>query len=304
MSKSLLLIENAASGQQPTQLDAFKHEIKALNWKIEQRSFDPRQENTPSMNSLLEDLESFDGVIGVGGDGTISSLADALKGKAIPLFIYPGGTGNLIAQNLYTQLDVPYLCHILESWHYEAFDLGCIRSMSEERSFLMLAGAGTDAEMIRESEGLKPTLGILAYIAALVQQMDRTPVNLNLSIDGKKINEPKAVAVMVANLGKLNFRLPLVKAINPQDQLLDVIVIREFNWGIFAQSVLQTLQEFLSEESVERPQFGLYRGKVIDVHCDVALSLQQDGELMKSKTPVSFMLQKEKVLLFYDQDAL
>ena len=305
MSKSLLLIENTASGQQPTQLESFKNEIQGLGWKIKHRSFDPRKdEATPSMETLLEGMENFDGIIGVGGDGTISSLANALKGKNIPLFIYPGGTGNLIAQNLYTELDVPYLCHILESWNYEAFDLGCIRSMSEERSFLMLAGAGTDAEMIRESENLKPTLGILAYMAALIQQMDRTPVNLNLCIDGKKINEPEAVAVMVANLGKLNFRLPLVKAIDPQDQLLDVIVIREFNWGVFAQSVFHTLQEFLSDESVDRPQFGLYRGKVIDVHCDVPLSLQQDGELMKSKTPVSFTLQEEKVFLFYDQDAL
>lgn len=304
MSKSLLFIENIASGQQPTQLAAFKHEIEALNWKIEHRSFDPRKEPPPNMKILLTDLDRFDGVVGIGGDGTISSLANALKGKPIPLFIYPGGTGNLIAQNLYTQLDVPYLCHILESWNYEAFDLGCIRSMSEERSFLMLAGAGTDAEMIRESENLKPTLGVLAYMAALAQQMDKQPANLNLSIDGKKINEPEAVAVMVANLGKLNFRLPLVKAIDPQDQLLDVIVIREFNWGVFAQSVFQTLQEFLSDESVDRPQFGLYRGKVIDVHCDIPLSLQQDGELMKSTTPVSFMLQEEKILLFYDRDAL
>lgn len=304
MTKTLLLIENIASGQQRTQLDEFTQDIEGLGWTLTRRSFDPRKEDVPTMKQLLEGLDNFDGVIGVGGDGTISSLANEMKGTEKPLFVYPGGTGNLIAQNLYTQLDVPYLCHILENWEVKAFDLGCVRSMSESRSFLMLAGAGTDAEMIRESEELKPTLGILAYIGALVQQMDQEPVHLHLTIDGKKIDEPKAVAVMVANLGRLNFRLPLVKDINPRDQQLDVIVIREFNWGVFAQSVFQTLQEFLSESSVERPQFGLYRGQSIDVHCDVPLSLQQDGELMKSKTPVSFTLQKEKVLLFCDRDAL
>ena len=154
------------------------------------RSFDPRESDPPTMESLLEGLENFDGVVGIGGDGTVSSLANHMKGKEIPLFIYPGGTGNLIAQNLYTQLDVPYLCHILENWDVCKFDLGCVRSMSETRSFLMLAGAGTDAEMIRDSEELKPTFGILAYIGALVQQMDQEPVNLNLTIDGQKIDEP------------------------------------------------------------------------------------------------------------------
>ncbi len=265
------------------------------------REFNPAQDK--SLEDLLHDLSDFDGLIGVGGDGTISSLANHIKGSPQPLFVYPGGTGNLIAQNLYTQLDVPYLCHILEDWQHKPFDLGCIRSLHEQRSFLMLAGAGTDAEMIKESENLKPTWGLLGYVGALAQQMDRTPVELHLTIDGQKIAEPRAVAVLVANLGRLNFRVPLVQAIDPRDQLLDVIVVREFNWGVFTQSVLQALQELLSGEDVERPQFGLYRGKAIDVHCDSPLALQQDGELLKSKTPVSFSLQKEPIHLFCDPDA-
>lgn len=301
MSKSLLLIENTGSGQERAQLDAFKSKILKLGWLLEHRVFKPGKH---LLKEQLQDIHEFDAVIGVGGDGTISSLADLMKGHHQPLFVYPGGTGNLIAQNLYTKLDSDYLFNILQKWQCGEFDLGRMLSMSEERTFLMLAGAGTDAEMIRESEALKPTWGVLAYVAALAQQMDREPVKLHLTVDGKKIDEPHAVAVLVANLGRLNFGLPLVKSIDAQDQLLDAIVIREFNWGILAQSVMQTLQEFLSGEDVERPQFGLYRGKSIDVHCDIPLSLQQDGELLKSQTPVSFMLHKERITLFYDPEAL
>lgn len=297
--KQILMVENKSSGQNETDLDLIKEKIQAKGWKLHYRCFEAGQK----MQDCLQDLKQMDAVIGVGGDGTISGLAAELRGTEIPLLAYPGGTANLIAQNLFTQLKPEKIWEVLESWHIGAFDLGQLKTSDCEQFFIMAAGAGADATMIRDSEDFKDDWGFLAYFISLWKQLKREPVAIKLELDGKVIEEKQAIAVLVANLSRVNFRLPISHQIHPQDGLLDVIVVRELTTGMMAQTLWHSLQEYWQEKAVERPEFGLYQAKKVKLSSDSPLPIQQDGEYLETHTPVSFERCPQQVHLFYEASA-
>ncbi len=297
--KQILMVENRSSGQNETDLSLITEKIEEKGWKLHYRCFEAGQK----MQDCLHDLKLMDAVIGVGGDGTISGLAAELQGTKIPLLAYPGGTANLIAQNLFTQLKPQKIWDVLENWHIGAFDLGQLSSEDCERFFVMAAGAGADATMIKDSEDFKDSWGFLAYFISLWKQLKREPVKITLELDGKIVEEEHAIAVLVANLSRVNFRLPISHQIHPQDGLLDVIVVREINTGVMAQALWHSLQEYWQEKPVDRPEFGMYQAKEVKLSSESPLPVQQDGEYLEISTPVSFKRCPEPIYLFYEAAA-
>ena len=78
---------------------------------------------------LVADAESFDRIVAAGGDGTISSLAYALRGSGVPLIAFPSGTANLIASYLRMPIDPMRLADVVLGGERLDLDLGELTHM-------------------------------------------------------------------------------------------------------------------------------------------------------------------------------
>jgi diacylglycerol kinase (ATP) len=166
-------------------------------------------------------------VVAVGGDGAVVRVASGLAESKVELGIVPMGTGNLLAGNL----DLPHGAHdatkVILRRHTRRIDLGHVKIDGVEHDFAVACGIGFDAAVMDATgTGQKLRWGKLAYLAnALGQTGTIRNVAHKITLDGV-VTETEAAQVFIANFGKM---LPFVsprQPIEPDDGLLDVIVVR------------------------------------------------------------------------------
>jgi len=171
--------------------------------------------------------DGCDLIVAAGGDGTVSSVADALAGVngAPPLGIIPLGTANVLAGELGIPFDPEEACKLLAGDHA----LARIDVMElAGKHYVTQVGVGLDAEMIRGTpDDRKRRFGRAAYVwTAVTQLMGFRRHRFTLKVDGKT-TQVKAMQVLVANSGTLGQRpFRWGEDIRPDDGRLDVCVIR------------------------------------------------------------------------------
>ncbi len=291
---NLLLIKNPKSGQGNSPLEEFVTLLTERGIQLETRELS--QEVTCA--SLLEDAKHFDAVIAAGGDGTVSSVAYALRDQGVPLMVFPAGTANLIAQNLNLPSSAPELLEVLLGGHTLLSDLGELEVGGEKMGFAMIAGAGLDAALIEASEDLKPHFGAFAYVLGALKQLIPRTQKFKLTLDGEEMTLEGA-SVMMANFGMANFRLPITTDIDPADGLLTVVVLK----GKSALSLLPTLLESVRAKfNLGDPLFTehleTYHCKHIRVETSPELPIQYDGETLESTTPLEARVLPKAIRFF------
>ena len=179
------------------------------------------------LERVREAVESgCDLVVAAGGDGTVSSVADALAGTETPLAIVPLGTANVLAGELGIPLDLDAACALLAGDHA----LTRIDAMAiDGKHYVTQVGVGLDAEMIRDTAGEhKRRFGRAAYLwTAAVGLVGLRRRRFTLTVDGVT-SRHSALQVLEAKvsgtLGSRPFRWG--PDIRPDDGRLDVCVIR------------------------------------------------------------------------------
>jgi diacylglycerol kinase family enzyme len=181
-------------------------------------------------------------VIAAGGDGTVRAVAEALRGTGVPLALLPSGTGNLLARNL----DLPLTN--LDSSIETAFtgvdrviDLGMVEITrvdgdSEEHAFLVMAGLGLDAKMIKNTNSrLKKAVGWLAYVDGITRSLpELKPVRLSYRLNEGAARSMSVHTIIVGNCGMLPGGLLLMPEARPDDGILDIAALRPrgpFGWA-------------------------------------------------------------------------
>src|SRR5215207_6336372 len=226
-----------------------------------------------------------------GGDGTINDVVNGL-GKAgfpegVTLGILPAGTGNDLAATLCIPED-PDLAKdvILQNrgrW------LGVARVRSEgigERFFINVATGGLGAEISNvNDEELKKRWGKLSYLRASLEVARNFDVReLTLYLDGEE-RQVRAVNIAVGNCRYTGGGWPATPKANPEDGLLDVVVIETVGAGeLFdlAPAVLAT-SSYLDKEGVL-----FVRAKEIRVETQPpGLEFTADGEVIGNE-PAQF----------------
>lgn len=130
--------------------------------------------------------DGYDVVVGVGGDGTWSNVADGLVASGrvdVVLGVLPNGTGNDFGRNLgFDPRNAADAVAVLAKGEVRRVDVGRVESASaadrspdlwESRHFLNLVGFGFDVAVIDAAAGARFLKGEVLYKVTALQQLFR-----------------------------------------------------------------------------------------------------------------------------------
>lgn len=166
-------------------------------------------------------------VVACGGDGTVRACAEVLAGTDIALAVVPCGTGNLLARNLRLPADPAEALDAALSGRTTRIDMGRLSGDGlEPARFTVMAGAGLDAAMVRDtSDRLKDRVGWAAYVVSAVGHLRDPRMRLSIRLDDGAALERRARMVVIGNVGTLQGGLPLLPDARPDNGRLDMVLL-------------------------------------------------------------------------------
>ncbi len=273
MTQHLQIIINPAAGQNQPILNTFNDVFQPLElvWDVS-ITHGPGDAHRLAEQAVQAGVD----IVGAyGGDGTVAEVSTALAGTDMPLAIFPGGTGNVLARELGIPQALEQSAGLLATdYAVRRVDLGRVG----DKAFLVTVTSGIFAEMIRRADrDMKDRFGMMAYALSGVQALTATPqVRYQLTIDGQQV-ESEGVACLVANC--VNFRvggISMSPTIDLQDGKLDVVVIR----GTDLQSLLAVVAGAVKPDRQILDPIQHWRGKEITLKVDPPQAISYDGELL------------------------
>ncbi|WP_158866451.1 diacylglycerol/lipid kinase family protein [Leifsonia sp. AG29] len=189
----------------------------------------------PGSGQTREALEQgVDMVIAAGGDGTVRTVAEELRGTGTPIALLPSGTGNLLARNLSLTLDdVGHALETAFTGDERPIDVGVAElregdDATRRHAFLVMAGIGMDARMIAETDDdLKAKAGWLAYVKAIGTVLrDKNELRIRYQLDDGRVHSLRAHTVLIGNCGSLPANILLLPDAVVDDGEFDIVVLR------------------------------------------------------------------------------
>jgi diacylglycerol kinase (ATP) len=230
-------------------------------------------------------------LIVAGGDGTVNDVVNGLGRAGFPdgvtLGILPAGTGNDLAATLCIPEDSELAEDVIRQNRIRTLDVARVRSEGVgERFFINVATGGLGAEISSvNDEELKKRWGKLSYLRASLEVARNFDVReLSLYLDGEE-RRVKAVNVAVGNCRYTGGGWPATPKANPEDGLLDVVVIETLVAGELFDLAPAVLVEssYLDKEGVL-----FVRAKEIRVETQPpGLEFTVDGEVIGNE-PAQF----------------
>ena len=168
-----------------------------------------------------------DAVVVYGGDGSVTQVARALKGKDTPLAIIPGGTANVLSKELGIPQNTEKALEMLARGNFKVMkmDMGEVNGCP----FLLRINFGIMADMVLDAdEKMKDQLGQIAYGVTVLKTIAAAKSETyRLMIDGQEIEE-EGVSLTVTNAGNLGIGdFALLPGISITDGYLDVLLLKD-----------------------------------------------------------------------------
>ncbi len=275
----LIVIINPKSGDGD---DHFREEVeKALkqsgaNYEI--RETKPDLPGEQLANKAI--AEGARDIVACGGDGTIMSVVNGIA-KAqtesgqndCTLSIVPGGTANLVATALGIPIDIEesIACAAGQTCDERLIDLG----RCEQFYFVLGAGVGLTERLVsKTSSREKETLGKLAYVKSMIEDLGARPSRIKFKLDERSSKRSRGVAVVVANAGTIGGKLEFAPQAKMDDGLLDLCILHSFGFRDLVRMIWNSLTGRLEHDR----NVSFYQAKRIEIATDPPQRVQIDGE--------------------------
>lgn len=221
MSRGLLVVVNAAAGA--ADAEALEPALDVLREAAEVEVV-----GTASSEELDRALAALDGrtLVVAGGDGSLHLALQRLRAAGGPLpdiGLIPLGTGNDLARGLDLPLDPATAARGIAGGRPRPLDL---LATDDGHIVVNASHAGLGAQAAQRSEDLKERFGPAAYpLGALIAGVRESGSQLTVTVDGTVVSDASTLMVGVANGPSIGGGTLLAPGAEPDDGLLDVVVV-------------------------------------------------------------------------------
>ncbi|MBW4508486.1 MAG: YegS/Rv2252/BmrU family lipid kinase [Scytonematopsis contorta HA4267-MV1] len=211
-----------------------------------------------------------------GGDGTISSAAEALIGIKIPVGIIPRGTVNAFAKALNMPIDIKAACETILSGKPRIVDT----AICNGKPMIVLTSIGLEADTIKQTNRkLKNYFGMLAFIIAGIQELRKLKTFKTYIETESKIINCQAVAVTIANTAASTSLLAHSPAgVIADDGLLDVTVFAPRNQKNAFFAAYNLLRSGFTSDATIRDDIQHFRTNYVKVKTEPLQQVSLDGD--------------------------
>lgn len=209
-------------------------------------------------------------VVGVGGDGLISQIANELVGQKTTFGIVPAGVGNDFARGLRLPLDVEGACQIIARGNVHCIDVG----QANDRYFFSVAVLGFGAEVNRRANQFRRLrVNALYTLLTVVTAFTYKPLKFSVNYDGR---ERCCFSWMIAvgNTWSSARGMALVPAARSDDGLLDACIIN----GMGVCELLYTFPRVFKGRHIYSTGIETIRGRELTISADRPCDIYADGE--------------------------
>ncbi|EHL15482.1 hypothetical protein HMPREF9629_01871 [Peptoanaerobacter stomatis] len=274
--KKALFIYNPLSGNRDiaTELDKIvghfiKNKIILTVIRLEEEVYD-------MLSDLLKNLD-YDFIIGVGGDGTIDSIARRIVKNNVkkPYAVIGSGTCNNFASNILMPSGVYKAIEEIAKYKTAMVDIGCLQT---GQIFLSSLAIGVFAETSFETNSdLKEWLGPFAYHLQGLTQLPNIKTNKFTIKSDEKILEIQAYMVLVLNGTNVgNIGGLFGNNVDIKDGLFEMIIVKEANPVDLANLLVKVVkgEDFTNSSIIE-----IIKSSKFEIDCeDRSLAVSIDGE--------------------------
>jgi diacylglycerol kinase (ATP) len=209
-------------------------------------------------------------VVGVGGDGLLSQIANELIDSDTTLGIIPAGVGNDFARGLGIPLGIADACAVLTQGKACRVDVG----QANERYFLSVAVTGLAARINRRANQFQHLRINALYSALTVASVFLdTPQSFTLHYDGQT-RRCYSWLIAVANTWSCGRGMALVPSARADDALLDACIIN----GMGKWELLYTFPRVFRGRHIYHTGIETLRGRTMSIDADGPCELYADGE--------------------------
>ncbi|MEY3148896.1 MAG: hypothetical protein RL029_170 [Actinomycetota bacterium] len=244
--------------------------IEILNEKkIAYRDYSATNPVTARENLIAIRDKDLNGLIVIGGDGTINLAVQSLARTNLPLAVIPAGTGNDFARTLGINIEDPISnLELYFNSPASSIDLGVVGG----RYFVQILSTGFDSLVNERANALPLVKGRMKYnISILLELLKFKPKNYRFRVDDVSF-ESKAMLIAVANGTSYGGGMLISPKSDPQDGILDVMIVGPVSKLEF----IKVFPKVYRGRHINHPAVKFLSGKCIEIDSDAIA--YADGE--------------------------
>lgn len=214
-----------------------------------------------------------EGIIALGGDGTLFRIVNGMAGSDVPLLFVTCGTGNDFVRCLNLPKDPIEALNLQLDTPVKRIDVGRMNDVH----FLNVSGTGFDVDVLRFADRYKDKYsGLKPYLLALCEAIKNYhPTRAYVSFDGEPEKEVCFTILSIGNGRFIGGGMKAVPLANVQDGLFDVVTVvpvRKFMIPILVAF-------YIAGKHVDLKLATMRRCKRFTLRCK-GMTLNLDGELL------------------------